>query len=397
MTRHTFITALMLCCTLAASAQNKKKARTAAKPAKTVKAQKTATDGVTPRQKALFDEMTDNTQRLFVIDSTVVDRGSAYKDIPLSADLGLTVPYNSYFNDQQLPGVYVYVNGFQNKCYYAVNDSTGRSQLFCRNRLNGQWGTPQPIKGIDTAFRHVNHPFMASDGETLYFSAQHADNLGGYDLYMTRYDSDEGQFLAPENMGLPYNSFADDLMFVADDINHFAWLVTNRQQPEGKVCVYTISTSDKRVNYDVDDYDDSHMQRLAQLWRIRDTWVTPSQRDEAMQRLQALTKAQAMTKGQGTNGTQRVFVISDKRLVTDATQLGSQATQRLYEQWLVLCQQRDKLDESLDGLRTEYHNAKGAQRAGTAQRILTAEKQLEQTLADLESVGTKIRQAEGAK
>ena len=54
---------------------------------------------------------------------------------------------------------------------------------------------------------------MTSDGETLYFAAMSEEGLGGYDIYVTRFDSDEGTFLEAENVGLPYNSFSDDSLF----------------------------------------------------------------------------------------------------------------------------------------------------------------------------------------
>ena len=115
MTRYSFITAILLCCTLTASAQRKHQVRTAPKTSKTAKAAKNTLPGVSQAQKQLFDEMMDNTQKLFVIDSIVIDKAAALTAIPQSNDLGKTMACNAYFNDQSLPGVYLYVNGFD--CY----------------------------------------------------------------------------------------------------------------------------------------------------------------------------------------------------------------------------------------------------------------------------------------
>ena len=44
--------------------------------------------------------------------------------------------------------------------------------------------------------KHINYPFMTSDGETFFFAAKADDGLGGYDIFMTRYDPDEGKFFS---------------------------------------------------------------------------------------------------------------------------------------------------------------------------------------------------------
>ena len=56
---------------------------------------------------------------------------------------------------------------------------------------------------------------MLSDGLTLYFAAQGPESIGGYDIFMTTYDAAEGRFLKPENIGMPFNSTAND----------YAWLL----------------------------------------------------------------------------------------------------------------------------------------------------------------------------
>ena len=122
---------LLLASSLSATAQRRSK-KVAPKPMTAEAIQK-------EKQNKLFEEMLDNTQRLFVVDSVVVDKTQALSTIALTPDLGKIVPYNSFFHDKTLPETYVYVNGFENKCYYAETDTTGTSKLYCREKHNSIW------------------------------------------------------------------------------------------------------------------------------------------------------------------------------------------------------------------------------------------------------------------
>ena len=44
-------------------------------------------------------------------------------------------------------------------------------------------------------------------------------------------------FYIPDNYGLPYNSTANDYFLAIDERNNLGWLVSDRYQPEDKVCI----------------------------------------------------------------------------------------------------------------------------------------------------------------
>ena len=45
-------------------------------------------------------------------------------------------------------------------------------------------------------------------------------------------------FYIPDNYGLPYNSTANDYFLAIDERNNLGWLISDRYQPEDKVCIY---------------------------------------------------------------------------------------------------------------------------------------------------------------
>lgn len=142
------------------------------------------------------------------------------------------------------------------------------SRLYEGFRLDdGSWSEPEPLFGedVDAAF-----PFMLSDGCTFYFASRSEQGLGGYDIFRSYRDSDTGEFQNPVNMGLPYNSPANDYMLAIDEYTGAGWWATDRNaavDDEGRelVTIYVFVPSEMRENYDADT---PGIRSLAALWTL---------------------------------------------------------------------------------------------------------------------------------
>lgn len=335
------------------------------------------------RQRAnmLFEEMLDNTQKIMIIDSVVVDREKVADMIPLPDDYGRIVSYNKFFNTAKATDTYVYINGFGNRCFYSEMSRDSIYHIYTRDNINGQWSTPRKIDGLGIEFSAINHPFMTSDGSTLYFSAKTKEGLGGYDIYVTGYDSEKGQFLQAENMGLPFNSFDDDFLYVEDDTHGIAWFASTRRQPEGKACLYTLLRSETRQNYNADDMEDDELSNLASIVSIRDTWENTQKRQEGMAKLKKLSETIYKNKK---NGADTDFVIDDETIYHNVDDFSTNENKMLYESILKKQKQREELSLQLNEMRKAYHSASKTDRARMSQTVLKAEK-------DLETLDSNIR------
>lgn len=366
---------LLALSTATSYAQTKKKA--------TKKSTASTTTVADAREKALFEEMLPNTQRLFVIDSTIVNKDDILSAIPLPKDYGTFVSYNSIFPNEVSTNTYVFVNGFGNKGYYSLNDSTGHSRFFTIDKEGTSWGTPKEITTLGEDLTHITFPYMSADGSTLYFSARSKEALGGHDLFVTSLDADEGTFRQAENMGLPFNSSDEDLLYVTDDTDSLAWLASTRRQPDGKACVYTIATSPTRQNYDINEYTTSKMKNLASIVRIRDTWPTPELRERAMARLASLKKRDVQNTKEGAFH----FVVNENIVYENLDDFKSPADRQAY---LTLQEKKSTLEKraaDIASLREKFHNASKAAQKKMTSNILQAEQ-------DLYSLQEEILQAE---
>lgn len=354
---YAFIALAML--STASLAQKRKPAKkpAAAKGAKTAKQAKPANTAtvMSPQAKALFEDMLPNTQRVFFIDSTIVDIDHVLNAIPLPEAYGKYVDYDKFFNKKTGSKSSVFVNGFGNRCYYTEIGNDSISRLYMCDRLGDNWGKPVAIREINKQFTNISSPYMASDGQTLYFSGvSNSDGLGKRDIYMTKYDADEGHFMQAENIGLPFNSADNDFAYIIADADGMAWFATTRRQPKGKACIYAFVPSESRTNYNADELEDSQLMGYAELTSIHQTWPSSAKRDVAMKRLNSLrNKAKASAQGMGNID----FVVNDNITYTSLGQFHSNETRNAYME--IARQQKELVSvvNKLDAMRTRYHYA----------------------------------------
>ena len=378
----TFLITMALATTTAFAQKRKAPIKKKAVPANTM----------SPKVKALYDNMLQNTQIVFVIDSTVVDADKVMDVITLPKAYGKYVAYNKFFDTKSAlnENSVVYVNGFDNRCYYNEVGTDSISRLFMRERQGEGWDEARPLTEINELVSNATYPYMASDGQTLYFAGKSdEEGLGERDIYMTKYDAEEGKFLKPENIGLPFNSTKDDFIYVEADADGIAWFASTRRQPEGKVCVYTFVPSETRQNYDADDLDDTELKNYAELMRIRSTWPTPEIRQTAMQRLQRL---QAKTERQNSEANEICFIVNDEMTYTRLNDFKSAETKSAYADLKMKQNEANKLVKEIDSMRTRYHNAND--KAALGRSIALSEQKLEQKQKEIKKAASELRKAE---
>lgn len=112
---------------------------------------------------------------------------------------------------------------------------------------------------------------MLSDGTTLYFASSGEESLGGYDIFVTRLNLNTGNYLVPENMGMPFNSIYNDYMLAIDELNNVGWFVSDRFQEEDKLIVYLFIPNTEKKIYR--GGDEARARSLARISAIKDSWI----------------------------------------------------------------------------------------------------------------------------
>ena len=344
-----------------------------------------------PAEDPRITEMRELTQQIIFFDSVVVEKNNFLSAIRLHPESGRLSSFNDFFRVQGTPDGYVYLNEMGNKCYFSDVSDDGGLRLFTSDKLGSEWSSPTPLKGISEGISEANYPFMMADGTTFYFAAKGEESIGGYDIFMTRYDAEDGRFFKPENIGMPFNSEANDYMYAIDETNNIGYFVTDRRQPEDKVCVYMFIPPTTRRNYNVESLSDEQLRGYADISRIADTWGNGKERKLALERLNSLQET-----GREENKPEMTFVINDQTTYTSVSQFRHPDSKGLYAELQEAKRQLEDTQVLLEKSRNYFAKASADDKQTLRPEILDAEKKLERLIADTKSLEKRIRNAENS-
>ena len=344
-----------------------------------------------PKEDPRITNMREMTQQILIIDSIVADKDQVMAQIHLSEDAGQLMTSKT-FTGKAVSGQ-AFVNEMGNKAYLSLPDDSLKQQLYTCDLLAGEWSQPEALQGLNDGLIETSYPYMLADGQTLYFAGQGEESIGGYDIFFTRYDAHSGRFLKPENLGMPFNSEANDYLYVIDEYRQLGYFVTDRRQPEGKVCIYIFVPAESRQTYDAGVYSEQQIRDFAAITRIADTWTDKKAREAAMARLKAVNSAQKRVKTVAPDAQQRL-VITDALTYSTASDFKSKEAASLYQQLVQVRQKLGQLESQTEQLRTLYHQAGKAERKSLQTEIMEAEGELKALYATEKRLEKQTRQAE---
>ena len=87
-------------------------------------------------------------------------------------------------------------------------DKEGNLSILKSVKVENGWNTPEPVSFNSSA--NDFDPSFSADGKTLYFFSNRSGGAGGDDLYSVKYDSENGSFGEPVNMGTQFNTPGDE-------------------------------------------------------------------------------------------------------------------------------------------------------------------------------------------
>lgn len=345
-----------------------------------------------PQEDPRITNMREMTQQIVIIDSVVTDKNQFLAQFRLSSETG-TLMTTSQFFKKALSG-YAFLNEMGNKVYFSRTDADGHFRLYTSDKLGTAWSEATPLKGLSEGFSDADYPFMMNDGITFYFAAKGDESIGGYDIFFTRYDSRGGRFLKPENIGMPFNSEANDYMYAADEESGIGYFVSDRRQPEDKVCVYIFILPETRRSYDPTNFSEQQIRDFADIIRISDTWGDGNERRAALDRLKTIGTTKAKPAVKTTTVENSAIVINDQFTYTSVNDFRSPAAANHYRELLKARERLAKLETDLQKSRDSYAQSNEDGRHLLREIILHNEEQellLHNTIRSLEK---QIRQEE---
>ena len=214
--------------------------------------------------------------------------------------------------------------------------------------------------------------------------------MGGYDIFITRTDSEENSYFRPDNIGYPFNSAFNDYMYAIDDYNNLGWFASDRYQPEGKVCVYVFVPNESKTTYDYDAMDAGKMISLAKLDNIALTQTDNNIVAKARQRLAKVMYA-SENKHKKTDFT---FIVNDNRIYTSPDDFRKPKAKELFREMSKKQDDLNALEKELGQLREKYSKSDKATKDSMAPGILDKEKRVKDLRTEIDGMTTEIRNIE---
>ena len=330
-------------------------------------------------------------EQVMIIDSIVVDKADFVSYYRLGSEAGRLLTTREFYGRQN-DGNALFMTELQDRLYYSQvlsNDST--LSLVSSQKYNEQWSAPTILPdNINEAGSNCAYPFVMPDGITIYYASDCEDSFGGYDIFVTRHDTEDDIYFTPENIGMPFNSPYNDYMYAIDEFNNLGWFASDRYQPEGKVCIYMFIPNESKTVYSFENTDKVQLAKLAQIHSIKDTWMNLTEVREAQSRLASINDASVSVSPQH----EFEFVIDDEHTYYQLTDFTSPQAREAFIRYRQLENAYQETVTNIEQLRNQYADGNSALKDRLKSGIQQGEQKEKELYEQLIQVTKEVRRLE---
>lgn len=336
-------------------------------------------------QLELAEGFLDRVEQIVVIDSLAVPKDDFFKAYKLPASAGSlggadALPFPGKDVD------YVFTNEGDDFKMWAQPDTTGFYRIAESIRLtDGEWHTPTWTPEELGLGANADYPFMMADGVTLYYASDGDESMGGYDIFVVTRDASTGEYLQPQNIGMPYNSPFDDYLLAVDELNGVGWWATDRNQLGDKVTIYVYKLNDLRKNYNPDEEED--LVSLARIDDYRATWPEEEDFTELINTVRNITVEKKRK-------ADFYFPMSGGVIYTSLDDFRTSGGRTMMKKYLSAQKDLEQAENELSALRKKYA---ASHSSSLKEHIIKLETSTEKAREGLRKLRSEVYRAEGSR
>lgn len=124
----------------------------------------------------------------------------------------------------------------------------GRADIYVSEKLGRkEWSEPKNLGNIINTKGDERMVYIHPDGNVLFFSSNGHSSIGGYDIYMSKFNDAEGKWTKPVNLGYPINTVDDEVNFTMTLDNQKAFITGYFDSGFGGLDIYEVDLSKYNV------------------------------------------------------------------------------------------------------------------------------------------------------
>lgn len=128
-----------------------------------------------------------------------------------------------------------------NTLVFSAPDESGSWNIMLSTKLNDTlWSASQMLNENVTTAGNEILPHLSPDGKTLYFSSNGHYGMGGYDLYMSQWNEELGDWDVAQNLGFPYSSTGNDYIYYNTPDGIFTVIASDRETSRNEMTLYAL-------------------------------------------------------------------------------------------------------------------------------------------------------------
>lgn len=140
--------------------------------------------------------------------------------------------------------------------YFSALDNEGIRNIYKTELEDTLWTFPSLLNEQMTSISDEIYPMLSNDGKRLFFASKGLYGVGGYDLYVSEWDEQNGDWAIPVNMGFPYSSPSNDFLYVNSPDGRYSLFASDRDCSADSVWVYVMEYDNMPVRTPVMDPDE---------------------------------------------------------------------------------------------------------------------------------------------
>lgn len=314
-------------------------------------------------------KMMRGVERVQVIDSIAIDSLNFINQFRLSPEAGRLLAYKTIPKSLQADSNAIAYIPQRADAIYMGHKTNNNYDLYVSNNLLGEeWSELHSLSQNINTSDNQNYPFLLSDGQTLYFAQDGENSLGGYDIYITMFNSERGDYMLPQNLGMPFNSPYNDFLMAIDEHMGIGWFISDRNHIPGMLTLYIFIPNDTKTIY---NSDNENLCSLARLSSIADTWLEEADYSSILNKIASIEPNESELRQH-----EIFFVLCDGLIYTQLSDFKNTEARHYYNQAQSLQLKIDERKAKLKMLRKQYSRANTSEKERLSPIILSLEHEI---------------------